>query len=273
MTDRTANVTYTTRARAGRTSFPMADGVTIGIGALVQTQAGYLNHWDQTGEFQGLLIGGKARAGDAILIGETSDTPPPEGFVDSSGVTITGLTIAGTPTQAKVGDYVYCADSDLASVTLAVTGSQPVGWMSRYTSATNQDLTLFTPEEAKASLGSIYNMTWQFDLADIADGDLVTDLILGHAFEVVESYFVVTEAVTTASKLTTISMDIGAVAITNGAHALTSANCTPAGVKVQNTGALTVNTGSATDTLTIKAASTTAFSEGKGSLVIRIRAL
>jgi hypothetical protein len=42
-------------------------------------------------------------------------------------------------------------------------------------------------------------------------------------------------------------------------------------VKVDNAGALAANTGSASDTLTVKAASTTAFAEGKGVLIVRIQ--
>lgn len=117
----------------------------------------------------------------------------------------------------------------------------------------------------------VYNLNFQFDLADIADGDLVSDLLLNHKFKILESYFVITEAVTTADKLTTLSIDISDVAVTNSAIALTSANCTPAGAKVQNAGALAANTGAANATLTIKAASTTAFAEGKGVLVIAIQ--
>lgn len=116
-----------------------------------------------------------------------------------------------------------------------------------------------------------YNLTFQFDLADIADGDLVTDLLLNHKFKIIESYWVTTEPVTTAAKASTLSLDIGTTAVTNSNIALTSANCTPAGVKVQNAGALAANTGSATDVITVKAASTTAFSEGKGVLVICIQ--
>lgn len=117
----------------------------------------------------------------------------------------------------------------------------------------------------------IYNLTFQFDLADIADGDLVSDLLLNHKFKIIESYFVATEPVTTGSKATTISLAISDVNVTNSEIALTSANCTPAGAKVQNAGALAANTGAANATLTVKAASTTAFLEGKGVLVIAIQ--
>lgn len=126
-------------------------------------------------------------------------------------------------------------------------------------------------QTALAAGVGVYNLTFQFDLADIADGDLVSDLIIGHKFKLLESYFVATEAATTGSKATTLSLAITDVAVTNSAIALTSANCTPAGAKVDNAGALAANTGSATDTLTVLAASTTAFVEGKGVLVIRIQ--
>jgi len=117
----------------------------------------------------------------------------------------------------------------------------------------------------------IYNLTFQLDLADIANGDLVTDLLLNHKFKILESYFVATEPVTTASKAATISLDIGTTAVTNSEIALTSANCTPAGAKVQNAGALAANTGSASAVITVKATSVTAFGEGKGVLVVCIQ--
>ena len=272
MADPTISTVPDSRSR-DRERHPLADTVVMVSGALVglPDASGVCDFWDNLTSSVFLGISLDAGTGDST---PASGTERVHTRIDTSGKILTGLTVLGTPTLVKVGEKVYSADGNVASITLAATTGPAIGYMSKYTAATDQDVTLYTPAEfAAANSGGIYNMTWQFDLVDIADGDLVTDLIIGHKFEIVESYFVVTEAATTASKLTTISMDIGAVAVTNGAHALTSANCTPAGVKVQNTGALSVNTGSATDTLTVKAASTTAFAEGKGSLVIRIRAL
>lgn len=150
MADRTANLFLKTRPRSGSDSFPIADGVTIGVGALVQLQAGYLNHWDETGRFLGVLAGGTARAGDSVLVGETSDSMPPEGIVDTSGPTIMHVAVAGTATQAKVGDLVYCADSDTANFTLTDTTNPPVGFLVRYRSASDCDVQLFTPAEFAA---------------------------------------------------------------------------------------------------------------------------
>ncbi len=156
MADATAKKIWKSRVR-GHGSYPIADGVTLHEGQLVQLESGYLNHWDETGSFLGILLGGDDRAKDGVLLGETSDTPPPEGRVDETGVVLTHLSIGGSPTQAKVGNLVFCADSDVANLTLTDTTNPPVGYMSRYRSATDVDVTLFTPGEHMAGIA---DATW-----------------------------------------------------------------------------------------------------------------
>jgi len=149
MVDRTTDKFYTTRPRAGRDSFRIADGVTVAAGTLVQSQVGYANHWDDSAEpFLGLVIGGDDRAGAGVIIGEVTDSPMPDVHVDTSGAILTGLTVNGTPTRAKVGDYVYCVDSDPDNITLNSSGrTSVIGWMVRYVSTTSQEVQLFTPAE------------------------------------------------------------------------------------------------------------------------------
>jgi len=157
MADRTTTKIIETRPRSGRDSYPIADGVTVAAGSLVQLEAGYLNHFDDDAAndvFVGIVIGGVDRAGDGILIGETDDSPDPHAYVDTSGVTLMHLdSVGGTPTQAKVGDLVYTPDSDTDSLTLdnsTVAYTSPVGWMCRFRSATDVDVQLFTPAEYMA---------------------------------------------------------------------------------------------------------------------------
>ena len=150
MADRTADKIYDSAPNAGVGSYIIADGVSIGIGALVQLQGGYLNHWDETDQFVGIFLGGDDRLGDGVYTGETSDTKPPRGRVDESGVIIRHIAVAGTATQAKVGDLVYCADSDLANVTLTDTTNPPVGWLREFRSASDCDIQLFSANEWKA---------------------------------------------------------------------------------------------------------------------------
>jgi hypothetical protein len=117
-------------------------------------EAGYLNHWADGANdvFAGIMLGGDDRAGDGILIGETDDTPDPHGFVDTSGVVLMHLDSVGdTPTQAKVGDLVYCSTSNTDDMTLESSGAtHPIGYMIRFRTATDVDVQLFTPAEMLA---------------------------------------------------------------------------------------------------------------------------
>lgn len=145
MADRTANKVYKTQGGYETRSYVIADGVTLGVGALVQLESGVLNHWDETGQFVGIVIGGDDRAKDGVLLGETSDTPPPEARV-AIGATLMHVAVAGTP-AGKVGQLVYSADSDPASFTMTDTTHPPVGVLQRVRSASDCDVRLFTPEE------------------------------------------------------------------------------------------------------------------------------
>lgn len=155
MADAAAKIIYMTRPRSGRDAFIIANGVTVYEGMFVSLEAGYANHYADGANdvFAGILLGGDDRARDGILVGCTADTPPPECRVDTSGVVLMHLTVAGTPAQAKVGDLVYSADSAVASLTLTIGAlNHPIGWMIRYRSATDVDVQLMTPAEFLAQV-------------------------------------------------------------------------------------------------------------------------
>lgn len=109
------------------------------------------------------------------------------------------------------------------------------------------------------------------NLADIADGDVLTNYTPGYKFKLLSFDFRVFKAVTTGSKASTLNLEIGTTNVTGGSLALTSANCTPAGAAVAGSAITAANTGSASDTISIEAASTTAFVEGSGWLLINIQ--
>ena len=108
------------------------------------------------------------------------------------------------------------------------------------------------------------------NLANLADGDIVTTLTPGFAGRIVALDFFVDAAVTTAAKLSTLNVEIGTTNTTGGALALTSANCTPKGVKVAGSAITAANTFTASDTISIEAASTTTFVEGSGWIVVTL---
>ena len=146
MTNPTKSAIYQTRPRAGYQSLIVTNALTLYAGALIGLlSTGYVGNWDDgaSSVFLGLNL--------EEVTGDTSATPPVEARVNSEGVTLKDITVAGTPTQAKVGDPVYSADGSIASITLDATGrNHPIGYMSRYSSATKQEVTLFTPTEMLA---------------------------------------------------------------------------------------------------------------------------
>ena len=157
MADASAKTIHKTRPNAGTGSYVIADGVTLYEGQLVQLQSGYLNHWDKTGKFLGILVGGDDRAGDGVIIGETSDTPAPEGRVNESGVVLMHVAIAGGVGIGDVGGLIYCNDSDVANLTKTDAANAVVGRLVRYRSASDCDVQLFTPAEHAAGVAGT---TW-----------------------------------------------------------------------------------------------------------------
>jgi hypothetical protein len=112
---------------------------------------------------------------------------------------------------------------------------------------------------------------WSFPitLAQITGaGDVLSAMELAFAGTITNIDAYVTSAVTTGSKAATLNLEIGSTNLTGGTVALTSANCTPLGAKIAGaaiTGAASFSSG---DTLSIEAASVTAFAEGAIVLVV-----
>lgn len=159
MGDLSATFMHKTRGST-RQSAPIANTVTLYEGCLVGFEGGYANHWaDGAADvFAGIVLGpGVGIDPGAALLGATSATPIPEVSIDTSGVTLMHLaSVDGTPTQAKVGDIVYGNGSDPADLNLAAVtaNNTPVGWLSYFRSATDVDVTLFTPSEFLAYVGT-----------------------------------------------------------------------------------------------------------------------
>lgn len=108
-------------------------------------------------------------------------------------------------------------------------------------------------------------------LATVADGDVLTTFTLGYKFKILSVDFAVTNEVTTAAKATTLNIEIGTTNLTGGEVALTSANCATLGAVVAGAAVTAANTGAANATVSVEAASTTAFVEGEGVLLIRVQ--
>lgn len=152
MADAAARTIQKTQTRSGYNAYPIANGVTVYEGMMCSLEGGYINHWaDGAADvFLGIVLGDALGVSPgAALTGNTSGTPVPEARVDESGTTLMHLaSVAGTPTQAKVGDLVYSATSNTDDMTLTIGSlNHPIGYMSKFRSATDVDVTLFTPAE------------------------------------------------------------------------------------------------------------------------------
>lgn len=107
-------------------------------------------------------------------------------------------------------------------------------------------------------------------LAQLANGDVVTNFVPGFAGTILNYSFVVTVPATTAAKAATLNLEIGTTNVTGGALALTSANCTPLGKATAATAITAANAFTDSDTISVEAASVTAFIEGAGVLLITV---
>jgi hypothetical protein len=119
----------------------------------------------------------------------------------------------------------------------------------------------------------VYTLPFFVNLPNIsaAATSIINAYVVGHAFKVMAVNFISEKAVTTAAKAVTLTPAITGVAVTGGVLALTSANCTPTGHIVAASTITGLNTGSATDTLTLTSSANTVFIEGTGWIVFRIQ--
>lgn len=108
-------------------------------------------------------------------------------------------------------------------------------------------------------------------LAGVTAADIVTAIRPGIDGYIEHMEFLVTTVVTTAAKAATLNAEIGTTNLTGGTIALTSANCTPLGATVAAAAITANNRITRKDTLSIEAASVTAFAEGAGLLIVYIR--
>lgn len=108
-------------------------------------------------------------------------------------------------------------------------------------------------------------------VAITAAGDVLTNFTPGIAGTIEAFSFAVTRPVTTASRLASLNLEIDTTNVTGGVIALTSAAATPLGKVIASTAITGANVLTETSTLSIEAASVTAFAEGEGVALIRIR--
>ena len=163
-----------------------------------------------------------------------------------------------------VGRPVYATDE--LFFTLEGAGASFSGHVSRFVS-TGVGVVDFDTARAE----EVQLLTIPVTLAGVTAADVLTNFTPGFAGRIIDWKFAVTTAVTTAAKAATLNLEVGTTNVTGGTIALTSANCTPLGAVVAKGSAFTAGTSfSATDTISVEAATVTAFVEGEGVLIIKL---
>lgn len=169
-------------------------------------------------------------------------------------------------TQADVGKPVYASDDQ--TVALATTNAIYVGTISSYTSATAARIRFDADNTPAPAVFPLY-----INLASMtAAGDVLTNWTPGFSGTIEKVSWYQMAPVTTPTKAAQINLEINTTNVTGGVVSLTSATCTPLGKVIDGTAVTAANTFDADDTISIEAASVTAFSEGDGVLLVVIRA-
>lgn len=228
--------------------------------------------------YEGSAVGLSSGYARALTAGDTFMGFALSKVVDTSGVAGTErvrvqargqvqLTITSVAVT-DLGKPVYASDD--GTFTLTQGSNSYIGKVLRI-DATNTAIVEFDTAPAGNTANKVYSQVCiPMALAGIADGDLVTTWTPGFAGTIEKLEFIVYAPVTTGSKASTLNLEIGTTNTTGGSLALTSAACTPKGKVVAASAITAANVFTATDTISVEAASTTTFIEGDGVLVITL---
>lgn len=163
------------------------------------------------------------------------------------------------------------ADGKVDDGSTVLAGGAPIGFEANEAASADGDIIECAPSQS--ATGAPVILTIPIALANITGaGDVLTTFTPGFAGKIVSLDFAVGTPVTTGSKAATLNAEIGTTNLTGGTVALTSANCTPLGAVVAGAAITAANVFTATDTISIEAASVTAFAEGDGVLIVSMRA-
>lgn len=145
MANQARNLIWDTMPRGAHT-VKVKDSTQLYGGAIVGVADadGLLDNWDNvaTKRLAGLLR--------EDVLGDTSATDPPHGKV-LEGVRLKGVAVAGTPTQAKLFELVYSQTGNVGDLTMTAATSKAIGILIGFRSASDCDVSLFTPEEFAVS--------------------------------------------------------------------------------------------------------------------------
>jgi hypothetical protein len=273
MTALSANpaVQTNTQRRSTTKTFVVQTSEIIYDSALVDIDANgdLVAHADVAAQrFIGICEGGAITGDDAAGL-------PVRATVRIDGPILEGVDVAGVSDRASIGDLVWCADDNTATLSLTASAlGGPVGRLWDWRSNTDMDVKLFNNMEADQIQRGGYSVyTLSILLDTVVAGDVLTTFTPGFAGRIVSVAAAVTTAVTTASDLASLNLEIGTTNVTGGVVALTSANATPLGAVIAGSAVTAANLFTASDTISVEGATVTDFAEGAVDLHVVMQSL
>lgn len=115
----------------------------------------------------------------------------------------------------------------------------------------------------------IFDWTFYVSLPDVTNADLIGAFTPGYAFKVLKVDFLHEKAVTTGAKAATLTPKINGSAITGGVLALSGTYA--AGAVTAGSTVTAANTGTSSQTFSITASGVTTFTEGNGTIRVRVQ--
>jgi len=200
-------------------------------------------------------------AGDPLIAGVNLGTPV---VGEAASFGLLGLFPVKLGGTVAVGDKLT---PDGTGAFVKAYGADAVAGIAQEAGVSGNIITAMIMPTVSKSMGN--TMEIPITLANItAAGDVVTTMVPGFAGRILKVFFVVLIPATTASKAVALNLEIGTTDLTGGVVSLTSANCGTKGAVVAGSAITGNNVFSETDSISVEAASVTAFVEGEGMLVV-----
>lgn len=208
----------------------------------------------------GMVLSG---AGEAV-VGIIENAP-----ADEAKVNVRVLGVAA----AYAGDTITAGQQVMANASgqlVPLTSTNAVAGVALEAAASGQLFSLLLGAGGKGQQADPYSeKSYVIAAATIANGDIATDMPLAYSGTIENFYAVCSDPVTTAAKAATLRLEIDAVSVTGSTLAL--AGTYGLGAVETSAGISALNTFTDSETLSIVATSTTAFSEGSFNIYLVIK--
>jgi hypothetical protein len=249
-----ANKVMQSRNSQGTKSYNVTASATIYAGSMVcLVAAGTAEACAATaGNSQVLGVATHKVVDDSTFVGTVS--------VEEADFLVVATSIAAT----DEGHVLYVVDD--ATVDETATVRIPAGVLVQYVGSTSGWVRMGPATKRNRSIVVSVNLA----LASLADGDILTNWTPGFAGVIKGMSYTATTASSTSAKLSTLNLEVGTTNVGACTLALTTALTDAMGEHTASSACTTGATFDEDDTISLEAASTTAFVEGAGVLLILI---